>query len=130
MAHRTLEAGGVIVVAQRLNPSIARFDREAATETFRSEQLVPISLAVWQTVFEIERVVSEWPSAVSARETLRMPGTIDCVEAVALDPLVTFRTHRRHVVLETAFAVQEIVLFNEAAVHQIPTTRSVGADEM
>ena len=80
--HRAFEAGGVIVVAQRLNPSISSLDRESTPEAFRSEQLVPVALAVRKSVFEIEGVVPERPTAMSARETLGMPRTIDRVEAI------------------------------------------------
>lgn len=50
-AHRAVEALTVVVIVERLDPPVACLHREAASETFCREQVVPVSFAIWQTVF-------------------------------------------------------------------------------
>lgn len=40
--HRAVEALTVVVIVERLDPPVARFDGEPASETFRCEQFIPI----------------------------------------------------------------------------------------
>lgn len=48
-AHRAVEALAVVVIIQGLHPTIASLDWKSTRETFRSEQLVPVSFAVGQS---------------------------------------------------------------------------------
>jgi len=62
----------VIVVVDRLHPSVSGFNWESAGDTLRCEQLVPIFFTVRQAVLQVEGAVGEDLVAVGAREALRV----------------------------------------------------------
>jgi len=71
-AKRAVEALGVIVVVESLDPPISSFDWESAGDTLRCEKLIPIFFTVGQSVLEIEGAVGEYLVAIGAGKALRM----------------------------------------------------------
>jgi len=71
-AKRAVEALGVVVVVQSLDPPVSGFDRESAGDALCCEQLVPIFFAVGQSVLQIEGAVGEDLVAVGASKALWM----------------------------------------------------------
>jgi len=69
---RAVEALGVIVVVESLDPPVSSFDWKSAGDTLRCEQLVPIFFTVGQSVLEIEGAVGEYLVAVGASKAFRM----------------------------------------------------------
>jgi len=47
VAFRAFEALAVVVIVECFDPSVTCFNREAASDAFRSEQVVPISFTIW-----------------------------------------------------------------------------------
>lgn len=80
--HRAFEARRMEVVLQRFHPSIAGLDWETTAEALRREQLVPVFLAVGQTIFDEERIISKWPMTVGTCEASWVPWLIHCFQAV------------------------------------------------
>jgi len=72
LAKRAVEALGVIIVVESLDPPVSSFDWESARDALRCEQLVPIFFTVGQSVLQIERTVGKDLVAVGARKALRM----------------------------------------------------------
>lgn len=54
LANRALEALGVVVVVQCLNPAVSGLDRKSTAYALGGEELVPVFLAVRHSVFEVE----------------------------------------------------------------------------
>jgi len=71
-AKRAVEALGVVVVVQSLDPPVSGFDRESAGDALCCEQLVPIFFTVGKSVLQIEGAVGEDLVAVGARKALWM----------------------------------------------------------
>jgi len=72
LAKRAVEALGVIVVVEGLDPPVSSFNWKSAGDTLRCEQLVPIFFTVGQSVLEIEGAVGEYLVAVGASKAFRM----------------------------------------------------------
>jgi len=70
LAKRAVEALGVVVVVQSLDPPVSGFDRESAGDALCCEQLVPIFFTVGKSVLQIEGAVGEDLVAVGARKAL------------------------------------------------------------
>jgi len=62
----------VVVAVQGLDPAIPSLNGKPTSDTLRCEQLVPILLAVGESVLQIEREVRKDFAAVGAAEALRM----------------------------------------------------------
>jgi len=71
-AKRAVEALGVVVVVQSLDPPVSGFDRESAGDALCCEQLVPIFFTVGKSVLQIEGAVGEDLVAVGASKALWM----------------------------------------------------------
>jgi len=72
LAKRAVEALGVVVVVQSLDPPVSSFDRESAGDALCCEQLVPIFFTVGKSVLQIEGAVGEDLVAVGASKALWM----------------------------------------------------------
>jgi len=71
-AKRAVEALGVVVVVQSLDPPVSGFDRESAGDALCCEQLVPIFFTVGKSILQIEGAVGEDLVAVGASKALWM----------------------------------------------------------
>lgn len=130
LAVSAIEALAMIVMIQSLNPSIAGFNGETASETFRSEKLIPIGLTVSIAILKEERSISELLAAMAASEAFRMEVLADGIQAIALDFRTAFAASRSQIFLEAIFAVQVTLFFNETNVLQWTTAIGVDANEM
>jgi hypothetical protein len=74
----------MVIVVQCLNPSIASFNGEAASEAFRCEQLVPVSFTIGFALLQEERIVAEQLCTVCALETIWMKFPANGVQAISL----------------------------------------------
>jgi len=81
-AKRAVEALGVVVVVEGLHPPVPGLDGEAAGNALGGEQLVPVFLAVWQPVLQVEWAVSKDLVAVGAGEALGVEGGRHRLQAV------------------------------------------------
>lgn len=77
----------MVVVRQRLHPTIASLHRKAAHKALGGEHLVPVGLAVRLALLQEERTVAEQFATVRARETLWMEVLADGVQAITLQIL-------------------------------------------
>lgn len=130
VAFRAFEALAVIVVVKSFNPSVTSLYGEAAANTLCRKQVVPVSLAVWQAVFQIEGTRSEDLPTVGAAEAFRMELLAYCIEAITLHPLVTLSADRGEVLLVAVFAVERSLLLHEAHVNEWLPAAFGGADEV
>jgi len=95
LAKRAVEALGVVVVVESLDPPVSGFDRESARHALCCEQLVPIFFTVGQSILQIEGAIGEDLVAVSACKTLRMEVCGHRLQAVPNDLFSTLATIRR-----------------------------------
>jgi hypothetical protein len=149
LSYSAVEALRVIVVVQRLDPSVAGFNGEAAREALGRKQLIPVGLTVGLALLQEERIVAEQLAAVSALEALRMELLANGVQAISLrrdkqsilattstnfvshlNFSVAFAAWRRQELLEAVFAVQVALLLNEADVHEFALAVGVHAQEV
>ena len=130
LAHRAVETLAVVIIVQGLHPAISSFDWESARETLCREQLVPISFAVGQSLFEEEWAVAEELATVGTFEAVRVEMLSNRVQAIAFDLVVAFAASRRDEALETVLAVELSLFLHEPYVLKRSTTLSVHANEV
>lgn len=87
LAHCAVETLAVVVIGQSFDPSVSSLDGEAARKTFSSKKLVPIVLAVGESIFQEERTVAEQLSAVRTAETFGMEVLSNRIQTVPFDLL-------------------------------------------
>lgn len=54
VTNRTFETIGVIVLVQRLNPSITGGNWESTSNAFSGEEIIPIFFTIWIAIFQIK----------------------------------------------------------------------------
>lgn len=128
--NRTVEALAVVIVIHSFNPTITSLDRVATSVALGGKKLIPISFAVRQTIFQIEMTIAEKWSAVSTREAFRMKLLANRIQTIAFDAFWTAGTVGSQVGLETSFAIELLLLFDESNVVQFTFTIGHGAAEM
>jgi len=92
LADSTVEAFGVPVLPESLDPSVGRFDGEFAAVTFGGEQFVPVFRAILIPVLDVEARRADRLLAVEADETFWMPGLAHGIDAVVFDGSGAFGT--------------------------------------
>jgi len=118
VAFRALEALAVVVVVEGLHPSVSGLDRETAANTLCREEVVPVSLAVRQSVLQVECARPKDLPTVGTAEALRVELFTYGVQTIALDPLVALAADRGEVLLITVLTVECPLLLYEAHVDQ------------
>lgn len=56
----------MVIMVQGLNPSIASFNRETASETFGGEELIPIGFTVGHTILKEEWSIAKQFATMAA----------------------------------------------------------------
>jgi len=130
VALGALEALAVVVVVEGLYPTVAGLYGEAAPNTLGGEEVIPVGLAVGQTILQVEGSRAEHFATVGAAEALRVELLPHRVQAVALDALVTLGAGGGQEPLVAVLAVQAPLLLHEAGVQQGPAARLRGALEV
>lgn len=74
----------MIIVTEGLHPTIACLHWETASKAFRGKQLVPVGLAVRQSILHEKGCISKQFAAMGAAKALRMEMFAHCIQAVAL----------------------------------------------
>lgn len=115
-AHRAVEALAMVVIVQGFHPTISSFDWESASETFRGEEFVPISIAVGVAILQEERIVAEQFSTVNAVEAFRMEVLSDGLQAISFNFAVTLGARWGQVLFEAVFAVQLSPFLDESEI--------------
>lgn len=72
----------MVVVVERLHPSVAGLNGEPARHALGREELVPVLLAVRQPVLEVEGGVGEDLAAVGAHEALGVERAVHGLQGV------------------------------------------------
>jgi len=81
-AERAVKTLGVVVAVERLHPPVPSFNGETTSNALGGEQLVPIFLAVWEAVLQVEGEVGEDLAAVGTAEALGVPGGAQRLQTV------------------------------------------------
>jgi len=82
LTQRAVKTLGVVVAVERLHPPVPSFNGETASNALGGEQLVPIFLAVWEAVLQVEGEVGEDLAAVGTAEALGVPGGAQRLQTV------------------------------------------------
>jgi len=106
VAFRALEALAVVVVVEGLYPSVSCLDRETAANTLRREEVVPVSLAVGQSVLKVECARSKDLPAVGTAEAFWVELFTYGIKTIALDPLVALATDGGEVLFVAVLTVE------------------------
>jgi hypothetical protein len=130
LAHRAAETLGVIRISQCLDPPITRVDGELTRNAFGGEQCIPVILAERLSILHVEGRISDGPMTVGAQETLGVPLTSQCGQAVPDHGSRALGARRGQVLLVTELAVGQAVLFHETNVQQFPMAILSGAHKM
>jgi len=85
LTQRAVKTLGVVVAVERLHPPVPSFNGETASNALGGEQLVPIFLAVWEAVLQVEGEVGEDLAAVGTAEALGVPGGAQRLQTVPQD---------------------------------------------
>lgn len=75
----------MVIMVQGLNPSIASFNGETASETFGGEELIPIGFTVGHTILKEEWSIAKQFATMAAWEALRMEMFANGIQAIALE---------------------------------------------
>jgi hypothetical protein len=130
MANRALEALRVIVVVAGLYPAVTGLDRKSTAHTLSGKQLVPIFLAVWKSILQVEVSVAEWLVAIRAGEALGVELLLDGVQTIPFNPAVALGADWSQELFVAGLAVQLTALLYESDVLQWSAALGSGADEM
>jgi len=129
LADSTVEAFGVPVLPESLDPSVGRFDGEFAAVTFGGEQFVPVFRAILIPVLDVEARRADRLLAVEADETFWMPGLAHGIDAVVFDGSGAFGAFWREVSFVIRFAEELSSFFDEAAILQRRPAVGIRANE-
>lgn len=130
LAHAAVEALAVVVVGQRFNPAVSRFDGESTSKAFCGEQLIPVVFAVGLAVLEEEGAVSEQFTAIDAVEAFGVEVLANRVQAIPLNLVSAFVTGWCDELFEAVLAVEHALLFDKADVLQRALALRVAASEV
>lgn len=129
-AHSAVEALAVVVVSQSFDPSVTGLDGEAARKTFSSKKLVPIVLAVRESIFQEEGTVSEQLSAVRTAETFGMEVLSNRIQTIPFDLLVALIAGGCQELFETELAIKAGAFLDKADILQRSLALHVGAHKV
>lgn len=130
LANRAVETLAMVIVVHGLDPAVTGLDREAARVAFGSKQLIPISFAIRQAVLEIKVAVAEKSAAIGTGEAFGVELLADSIQTIAFNAFRTAGAVGSQVVLETAFAVELLLLLDKADVVKGSPAVLHGADEV
>jgi len=119
----------VIVVVDRLHPSVSGFNWESAGDTLRCEQLVPIFFTVRQAVLQVEGAVGKDLVAVGARKALRVEVRGHRLQAVPNNLFPALATVGRQVTAIAVFAIKLTFFLDKSDLLEGPLALVHGAEE-
>ena len=82
LAHGALEAVGVVILVQRLHPSVASGNGESTANALGSEEIIPVLLAIGKAILQVKGTVSKRFLAVGTREAIWVPLLVQRIQAV------------------------------------------------
>lgn len=130
LAVSAVEALAVVVIAKGLYPAVSGLNWETTSKALGREQLVPICLTVWQSIFQEEWIVAKQLATVSTQEAFWVEMLANCIQAISFDLLAALVARGSQVLLKAVFTIQLTLLFHEANVSKRATALGVHTDEM